>query len=291
MFTALILLSLATLATAQRVRVCGPSSEVNTEARIAIDANFNNNRVHVEPLSDASIDVHWHVVTKGDALEEGHIPEDQIAGQIDALNEAYSSTGLSFELVNTTYVNNPNWFANASDYPDGFEAQSEMKQALRQGDAATLNLYSVGFEQGTAANGLLGYARFPWGLNETEFAPIDDGVVFLYSTVPGGSFEPFNLGGTLQHEVGHWVGLYHVFNEGTLRNTCNGSSDQVDDTPVQRTATSGCPAKKDTCPQQEGADAVHNYMDYSDDSCYDNFTVGQIDRLTDMMATYRGVQF
>lgn len=71
-----------------------------------------------------------------------------------------------------------------------------MKQALRKGGKGDLNVYSVGFKTGSG-QGLLGYATFPSSVNNL----VDDGVVFLYSSVPGGSTANYNLGATLTHEV------------------------------------------------------------------------------------------
>jgi Pregnancy-associated plasma protein-A len=93
----------------------------------------------------------------------------------------------------------------------------------------------------------------------------------------------FNEGKTLTHETGHWLGLYHPFEGG-----CSPPGDLVDDTPPQGTPTSGCPVGKDTCPGG-GVDSVHNYMDYSYDSCMNQFTRGQTTRFLGQIKTFRGI--
>ena len=70
-----------------------------------------------------------------------------------------------------------------------------MKTQLRQGGAADLNLYSVGFKAGSG-EGLLGYSTFP---SDYESNSVDDAVVFLFSTVPGGDNENFNGGRVSRH--------------------------------------------------------------------------------------------
>lgn len=95
----------------------------------------------------------------------------------------------------------------------------------------------------------------------------------------------YNKGYTLVHEVGHWLGLFHVF-EG---NSCDPAmpGDYVDDTPVQSTATTGCPKGKDSCPMQAGEDSLHNFMDYSVDACYTGFSVGQWGRMQMLWGMFR----
>jgi len=61
---------------------------------------------------------------------------------MDVLNDDFANSGLSFELVDVTRTVNADWFINASP---GTTQQDKMKQTLREGDAASLNLYSVGY--------------------------------------------------------------------------------------------------------------------------------------------------
>lgn len=232
--------------------------------------------------------------------------DSQITAQIRVLNEDYAPSGISFVLANTTRTTNANWFNRASLYSDGLSYQTAMKRALRTGGAADLNVYTVGFATGQG-QGLLGYATFP---SSYQSNPTDDGVVFLYSTVPGGSFDPYNLGRTLTHEAGHWFGLYHTFQGG-----CSSTGDSVSDTPAEESEAYGCQVGRDTCPGG-GVDPIHNYMDYSDDeyvslacslplprfadantltrclfsnSCMTEFTPGQATRMAGQVRTYRGI--
>ncbi len=220
------------------------------------------------------IDVYFHVINKGAGLANGDIPDSQIADQIAVLNSAYSSTGWSFRLVATDRTTNATWYTMGQ----GSSAETQAKTALRRGTADDLNVYSANL-----GGGLLGWATFPSGYASNSTY---DGVVILFSSVPGGSAAPYNLGDTATHEVGHWMGLYHTFQGG-----CNGSGDLVADTPAERSPAYGCPTGRDSCKGRKGGadglDPINNFMDYTDDACMFQFTTGQDTRVDEQFTAYR----
>ena len=224
----------------------------------------------------ATIPVYFHVVTDG-AI--GQVTDAQIAAQIDVLNNTYAggeggaATGFSFKLAGITRTDNALWF---SANPGGADEQ-KMKTALKQGGDNALNWYS------TTAGDYLGWAYLPDITTKPGNTNLD-GVVVDWESMPGTSTRyagRYDQGETGTHEVGHWLNLEHTFYGG-----CNAKGDFVSDTPAEKTATSGCPSGKDTC-SAPGLDPIHNYMDYSYDSCYTEFTAGQVQRMRDAWLLYR----
>ncbi|KAI9466724.1 metalloprotease [Lactarius psammicola] len=252
------------------------STTISEEKIVAAEKHFEANKVspHLAERASAVIQVYFHVISADGTPAGGDLPDGSIFDQMNVLNNNFAGTGLSFELARVDRTVNADWFNNA--VPDSPQ-QDEMKEALYEGGPADLNIYSVGFN----STDHLGYATFPF---EYTTNPRDDGIVFLYSSVPGGATQDYNGGKTVTHEVGHWLGLYHTFEGG-----CKGSGDFVSDTPAEAIPASGCPTGRDTCASLRGLDPIHNYMDYSIDSCMNQFTRGQVQRFRGQLATYRGV--
>jgi len=222
----------------------------------------------------ATVPVWFHVVSDG-AI--GNVTQAQIDEQMTVLNLAYAGfyggakSGFRFELAGVTRTDNADWFYG------GIDGSSErpMKRALHEGGFETLNVYS------TTAGAYLGWAYLP-GLPDSNLYL--DGIVFDWESMVGTSDTyagRYDLGMTLVHETGHWVNLEHTFYGG-----CNAKGDFVDDTPPMKVPTSGCPEGKDTC-SEPGLDPIHNYMDYSYDACYNQFTAGQVAREQDAWLYYR----
>ena len=215
------------------------------------------------------IPVHVHVMR--DKAGSGDVTDQQVSRQIDVLNAAYAGqgsveaahTGFSFTLAGTYRYKNNTWHQD--------KQSSTYRSKTRKGGAGTLNIWLVDFAY-------LGMATFPW---DYAAKPRLDGIRVHYDSLPGGSLTNYNLGETATHEVGHWLGLYHTFQGG-----CTSMNDSVADTPAQGSASAGCPEGRDSC-ALPGLDPIHNYMDYSYDGCYDQFSEGQAGRMRSLFGAYR----
>ncbi len=142
-------------------------------------------------------------------------------------------------------------------------------------------------------NTLLGYATFPPGSTLTGIpgtfvgTTTTDGFVndYLNWGVTAPANAPYNRGRTATHEIGHWLGLLHIW--GDDGNACTGpsaGSDQCGDTPNQADENYGCPTHPSaSC--SNGGDMFMNFMDYTDDACMYMFTTNQKTRIVTALTT------
>jgi Pregnancy-associated plasma protein-A. len=259
-------------------RAC-PMTPTDAE-RSAMETDFSNRKQRLAQqgttttVNGGVVNVYFHVVNQGLGYDNGDIPDTMIRDQMTVLNNAFGVTGWAFNLVSTDRTTNPDWFNTC--YGTG---ETSMKTALHQGTARDLNIYTC-----SPANGILGYGAFPVNYSTS---PVLDGVVLLYSSLPGGTAQDYNLGATAPHEVGHWMGLYHTFQGGCQ--TRSTMADGVDDTPAEGAAAYGCPLGRDSCIGRKfpGLDPIENYMDYTYDSCMYRFTPGQAARMNSQFSAYR----
>jgi hypothetical protein len=134
---------------------------------------------------------------------------------------------------------------------------------------------------------ILGYATPPDGLDHwppDATAGLSDGVVVQYQAFGANNPVPLEIGGdtyevlgrTLTHEVGHYLGLRHIWGDGDCT-----EEDGVDDTPnADAQSSQDCDITKNTCVDDiadlgDLPDMVENFMDYSAESCQNSFTLGQ----------------
>ncbi len=114
-----------------------------------------------------------------------------------------------------------------------------------------------------------GYATVP-GSDGDKDGVVINGSAFGTINVSGS----YNLGRTATHEIGHWLGLRHIWGDAPC------GDDLVYDTPQQGWYTQGCPnGFRSSCDNGTMGDMYMNFMDYTSDVCMNLFTDGQKKRM------------
>lgn len=214
----------------------------------------------------------------------------------EIFRERQSDSGIEFELVEIKRVQ-----TTATFTPFIITLPDEVKRSSAGGsDAADtehyLNIWVCKIQAVPFLGAqILGYAYPPadlphWPAGASASSPGLDGVVVDFRCFgrnnPAGSLLPSGLslsplGRTTTHEVGHYLGLRHIWGDGSILggSSCN-VDDGVDDTPNQgRQSNNDCVNNQNTCTDAENdePDMIENYMDYSDQACQNAFTKGQIE--------------
>jgi hypothetical protein len=229
-----------------------------------------------------------HVVFNTD---EQDISDEQVQSQIEVLN-------LDFRARNADVVNIPPvWRPLATDVQLEFDLadvtrtptdrqsfsdddDDAMKFTARGGHDVVdpdrhLNVWVCNLQP------WLGYAYFP------GIRPEIDGVVigYRYFGTTGTATDPFHLGRTTTHEVGHYLNLYHVWGGDTP--TCS-DTDFAGDTPNQEGPNYNKPNFPSvSCNNGPNGDMFMNYMDYVDDDSMCMFTPQQVVRMRTALSESR----
>jgi hypothetical protein len=235
-----------------------------------------------------SVPVIFHVIYGNSG--NGNVSESQLQRQIDTLNATHGRAGsqFSFYLAAITRTQKTQWWnVNFYSRPDPPKYEQPSQTEIEMTDTLAIDpKHAFNVYVDSLALDPWGYQVFGWVINFPWQVPEDsrqNGVIIDYRSLPGGSYFLYNWGYTAVHEGGHYLGLYHTFENG-----CTPPGDEVDDTPYQFNGNNvtQCNDDLNTCPDPE-YDPVRNFMNYTDDYCMDHFTNGQSGRASSITGQYR----
>lgn len=257
-----------------------------------------------------TIPVVIHVIHDGDAIGSGeNLSSVQIQSQLTVLNQDFrrmantngwndNTVGADTEIEFCLAQRDPNGLATTGivrynmGNATGFEIEqldANVKPNTIWDPAQYLNIWIVNGIYKKISNFMVSqsaYTTYPTASGlEGISAAVDadkDGIVIgskYFGTAqifPDGDYaDGRNLGRTLTHEVGHFLGLMNIWGDGDCT-----MDDFCEDTPEAADGNLGCPTEViDSCPDNLGVDMYQNYMDLTNDACQNIFTQDQKTRM------------
>tara|TARA_R110001592_G_scaffold153736_1_gene382480 strand:+ start:3497 stop:5524 length:2028 start_codon:yes stop_codon:yes gene_type:complete len=264
-------------------------TESKIQTKVAQLKNEANNKAGDDSVKIIPVVV--HVLHYGGAA---NISDAQIQSQIDIMNEDYGKlpgtngdgngvdTKVRFCLAKIdpsgNCTNGIVRIYTVLSYHKTYQ-RAMLKELSFWDNQKYLNIYVVKSING--GSGIAGYSSFPGGPDE------EDGMVVLHNQFGNIGSASSSLGRTASHEIGHWFGLYHTFNNGCGTDVCL-DGDYVCDTPPQFEPSYGC-STLNSCSNDvpDLNDQKENYMNYTSDNCKNMFTEGQKLRIQATLDTIR----
>jgi hypothetical protein len=262
-----------------------------------------------------TIPVVVHVIHNGDALGANeNISDARVLSQITVLNQDFrrmlntpgynvNPVGADIEIEFCMAQRTPAGLATSgidrvnlgvASWASETSVEGTLKPQTSWDPTQYFNIWVCNFSTAASAdlNGVLGYAQFPsnsglGGVSTNGGSANTDGVIIDYRAfgssdyAPGSYFDSYDKGRTATHEIGHCFGLRHIWGD-TATCTVNGTDSTKDycpDTPAAADANYDCATVYNSCPAAAGNDMTENYMDYSNDSCMNIFTLNQKARI------------
>jgi Pregnancy-associated plasma protein-A/Secretion system C-terminal sorting domain len=254
-----------------------------------------------------TIPVVVHVIHSGQNVGVApNIVDEQVISQITVMNNDFrklastpgfnsnpvgADTQIQFALAKVDPNGNPTNGIDRVNLCQATWSQAQIETFVKPetiwDPTQYMNMWSVRFPNSST---ILGYAQFPDsslpGLDPIGGEQYSDGVVARYSTFGSSDYNvnntfllaaPYDKGRTMTHEVGHFLGLRHIWGD----DDCG--TDYCADTPTAHSENYNCPQNVASCDSPSIFEMVENYMDYTNDSCMNIFTINQKDRLRAVM--------
>ncbi|MDQ3051864.1 MAG: M43 family zinc metalloprotease [Bacteroidota bacterium] len=274
------------MANEQAFRTAQQNLEVETQQFVSQYLANKNSGVQKNASVVRVIPVVFHVIHEGGPE---NISKAQVVDQLDSLNKDFrrlnadaaqtpapfqalgGDAEIEFRLATLDPQGNCTDGITRTFSPLTNDARNNVKALIYWPSNKYLNIWVVKTIENTSGSSgiILGFAQFPGSAAAT------DGVVMRSDVIGSiGTAGWNNDGRTASHEVGHWLNLRHIWGDASC------GSDFVLDTPTHQAPNTGCPAFPHiTCNNGPNGDMFTNYMDYTDGSCQDIFSIGQCARM------------
>lgn len=260
--------------------------------------------------------------------EDENLPDSLVNQVMDVLNEDFRRLNADASLIRTEFADIVGDPGIEFKLVDVVRVQTEATFQLDLLGGGVPDNVKVGAEGGSDAwdtekfmniwvcniqgGSVLGYAYPPadldhWPAGANAPSPELDGIVIHYDVfrrtgtysasglLGGGEMTIPVRGRTITHEVGHYLGLRHIWGDGLLSilglPDCD-ADDGVTDTPNQGVSSQfQCDPSQNTCTDNEGEDMpdmYENFMDYAAEDCLNSFTNQQIAIMRSVLENERG---